>query len=165
MSKILSYNIRKIREDDRGWIRSLLIKDWGSPLIVTRGVLYQADSLLGFIAEVSEIKQGLLTYHMSDNECEIITLNSYVERHGIGSALINAIRKEASTLGCKRLWLITTNDNVSAIRFYQKRGFALVAIHRNAVDQSRRLKPEIPFIGINGIPIRDEIEIELMLDK
>jgi DNA-3-methyladenine glycosylase I len=165
MSEIPSYNIRKIREDDRNWIRGLLIKEWGSPLIVTKGVLYQADSLPGFIAEVREIRHGLLTYNISNNGCEIITLNSFVERHGIGSSLINALRKESPTLGCKRLWLITTNDNVSAIWFYQKRGFALVAVHRNAMDQSRRLKPEIPFTGIDGISIRDEIEMELILGK
>jgi hypothetical protein len=63
--------------------------------------------------------------------------------------------------GCARLWVITTNDNVDALRFYQRRGFCLVEVHRGAVDRSRvTLKPEIPAAGACGIPLRDEIELE-----
>jgi hypothetical protein len=40
----------------------------------------------------------------------------------------------------------------------------LVAVHRNALDISRELKPEIPQLGIDGVPLRDEIELEMMLD-
>ncbi|MCG0275770.1 MAG: hypothetical protein L5655_06315 [Thermosediminibacteraceae bacterium] len=50
------------------------------------------------------------------------------------------------------------------MKFYQKRGFLLVAVHRNALEQARKLKPEIPLIGIDGIPLRDEIELELPLE-
>jgi GNAT superfamily N-acetyltransferase len=159
------YRIRKIREDDREWIRNLLRKEWISNLVVSKGVLHQADSLPGYIAEANGEKQGLLTYNVSGKECEIVTLNSNIERLGIGSALINALEKEISKLGCNRLWLITTNDNTKAIRFYQKRGFSLVAVHKNAIEESRKLKPEIPLTGIDGIPIRDEIEMELLLEK
>jgi hypothetical protein len=52
---------------------------------------------------------------------------------------------------------------MNALRFYQKRGFVLVAVHRNALEQSRKLKPEIPLIGDDEIPLRDEIELEMML--
>jgi len=62
---------------------------------------------------------------------------------------------------CPRLWLVTTNDNVDALRFYQRRGFCLVCVHRGAVDHSRaHLKPEIPLAGNNRIPLRDELELE-----
>ncbi len=53
---------------------------------------------------------------------------------------------------------------MNALRFYQKRGFVLVAIHRDALDISRKLKPEIPLIGNDGIPLRDEIELEMILN-
>jgi GNAT superfamily N-acetyltransferase len=79
--------------------------------------------------------------------------------------LIDAVRQEAQRAGCKRLWLITTNDNLTALRFYQRRGFVLVAVHRNAVELSRKLKPQIPLIGEHGIPIRDEIELEMPLNN
>jgi RimJ/RimL family protein N-acetyltransferase len=65
--------------------------------------------------------------------------------------------------GCRRIWLITTNDNTAALRFYQKKGFSLVAVHRNAIERSRQLKPEIPETGNDGIPLRDEIELEIVL--
>jgi ribosomal protein S18 acetylase RimI-like enzyme len=74
------------------------------------------------------------------------------------------VKKSATLKGCRRLWLITTNDNTDALRFYQKHGFMLVAVHRNAIEESRKLKPEIPLIGNNNIPIRDEIELEMMLE-
>jgi hypothetical protein len=59
----------------------------------------------------------------------------------------------------------TTNDNLNALRFYQKRGFVLVSVHRNAVIKSRQLKPEIPLTGNDGIPLRDEIELEMLLES
>jgi len=106
----------------------------------------------------------LITYNIKVSQCEIVTLNSLVEKQGIGSGLIETVRKKASALGCKRLWLITTNDNIDAIKFYKKRGFKVAAIHKNAVNESRRLKPEIPLTGIDGVPICDEIEMELMFE-
>jgi GNAT superfamily N-acetyltransferase len=163
-SSVFLYNIRKIEETDRKWIRDFLVKEWQSPLVVTRGVIHQADSLPGFIAEIDGCKQGLITYNIKVSQCEIVTLNSLVEKQGIGSGLIDTVRKEVFTLGCKRLWLITTNDNVGGIKFYKKRGFKVAAIHKNAVSESRRLKPEIPLTGIDGVPICDEIEMELLFE-
>jgi len=106
---------------------------------------------------------ALVTYRINGNKCEIVTLNCLVEGAGIGSALIDTVREMAISAHCKRLWLITTNDNTKALRFYQKRGFSLVAIYPNALEQSRQLKPEIPLVGNDGIPIRDEIELEFSL--
>ena len=88
-----------------------------------------------------------------------------MESCGIGSGLVEEIKSVAEKGGCHRIWLITTNDNVRAIRFWQRQGFSLVAVHRNAILESRKIKPDIPETGENGIPIRDEIEMELMLKK
>ena len=136
---------------------------WAGPRIVTRGKLHHADELPGFIAIQDSKPAGLITYDIVGEWCEIVTMNSLVERTGIGSALIDAVKNAAVTVGCKRLWLITTNDNTNALHFYQKRGFQLVAVHRNAIEKSRLLKPEIPLTGNDGIPIRDEIEMEVLL--
>ena len=96
----------------------------------------------------------MLTYVPDTHE--VLTLHAAERGRGVGTALIEAA---AERLG--RLWLITTNDNVDALRFYQRRGFRLVALHRGAVDESRaRLKPEIPETGDHGIPLRDELELE-----
>jgi ribosomal protein S18 acetylase RimI-like enzyme len=94
-----------------------------------------------------------------------VTIDTKQSSRGIGTALIEAVKNAAREANCKRLWLITTNDNLNALRFYQKRGFVLVAIHRNALARSRQLKPEIPLVGAGGIPLRDEIELEMVLEN
>ncbi len=142
---------------------SLLTEHWGSARSVSRGRIYQADELPGFIAVHQNKPVGLITYNIDMKECEITTMNSLIEGKGIGSALVDAVKGVAITAKCKRLWLITTNDNTHALHFYQKYGFLLVAVHRNAIEKSRLLKPEIPLTGNDGIPIRDEIELEMKL--
>ena len=159
-SKIL---IRPIEPIDREWIIDLVIERWRSTLIVTRGVKHDTEVLPGFIAYLSEDRVGLLIYSITKGECEIITLDSLMENKGVGNMLILAARDSAIRSNCTRLWLITTNDNIPALRFYQKRGFVLVAVHKDALEISRRLKPEIPINGFDGIPIRDEIELEMIL--
>lgn len=154
--------IRPIEEINKEWITSILEKQWGSTKIITRGKLRQADKLPGYIALLDDKKVGLITYSI-ENDCEIITLDSLVQGKGIGTALLEKVKQTAKEQNCKRVWLITTNDNMKALRFYQKRGFVLSALYPNALEQSRRLKPEIPQIGIDNIPLRDEIELEIKL--
>jgi ribosomal protein S18 acetylase RimI-like enzyme len=158
-----SLEIRRLNENDRPWIEHFLAEFWHSAKVVTRGRIHPADQLPGFIARQGDERVGLVTYHRQDNECEIVTLNSLAEHLGIGSALVAAVRNVATSSKCRRLWLITTNDNLAALRFYQKRGFSLVAVHPNALEHSRRLKPEIPLVGMDGIPLRDELELEMLL--
>jgi ribosomal protein S18 acetylase RimI-like enzyme len=160
-----SFQIRPKNAADKDWTASLLAEWWAGPIIVTRGKTHQAGELPGFIAVQKEKPAGLITYRIDGKDCEIVTMNSLVEGTGIGSALTDAVKNTAATAGCKRLWLITTNDNTKALRFWQKRGFSLAAVYRNAVEQSRRLKPEIPLTGNDGIPIRDEIELEMILQE
>ena len=79
-------------------------------------------------------------------------------------ALLDAVLDRASVAGAHRVWLVTTNDNVDALRFYQRRGMRLVRLWPDAVTQARKLlKPEIPLIGAEGIPIRDELELEIRM--
>jgi GNAT superfamily N-acetyltransferase len=157
------FQIRPLNIKDRTWVADLLKEWWAGPKIITRGKVHYPDKYPGFIALVEEKPAGLVTYNIDDKDCEIVTMNSLAEKIGIGSALIDAVKDVAIKKGCRRLWLITTNDNTKALRFYQKYGMALVAVHRNAIEQSRRLKPEIPLIGDDGIEIRDEIELEILL--
>ena len=158
-----TFQIIPVSGDDKAWITSLLQEWWAGPLVVTRGKIHLADELPGFMAVHDGLPAGLITYEISGDQCEIVTMNSLVENQGIGTALIEAVHDVAINAGCQRLWLITTNDNTAALRFYQKRGFSLVAVHRNAVEKSRELKPEIPLTGNDDIPLRDEIELEIVL--
>jgi len=156
-------SLRALEERDRAWMQQRMVAEWGSEIVVAHGDILRPDDLPGFVAEFEEHPVGLLTYVVRGDACEIVTLNAWREGLGIGSTLIEAARQAAVRAGCKRLWLVTTNDNTSALRFYQKRGFVLCALRPNAVAESRRLKPEIPLTGQNGIPIRDEIELEMWL--
>jgi GNAT superfamily N-acetyltransferase len=117
----------------------------------------------GFIAEIAGTREGLITYRVRGGDLEIVSLNSMVKQKGIGTALINSVIEFAKKYEVKRVWLITTNDNINAIKFYQRRGFKIVRVYPEAVSVSRRLKPSIPEIGDHGIPISDEIELEIKL--
>lgn len=155
--------VRPAEMPDRPWIAELLRAAWASPRIVTRGRLHDGMQLPALIAEIAGRRAGLLLYRLADGECEIVALNSAIERQGAASGLLEAIQRLSRQAGCRRVWLITSNDNLSALGFYQRRGYALVAVHRGGIDQARRLKPEIPPIGLGGIPLRDEIELEYAL--
>jgi len=156
--------VRPVRAEDRDWIRRFITERWSAEVVAVHGVIYRPHELPGFVAEQVGESVGLLTYQVAGDACEIITLDSTRPGMGVGTALIEAVREAARAAGCRRLWLVTTNDNLEALRFYQKRGFVLVAVHRNAAEAARRLKPEISRLGAHGIPIRDEIELELLLD-
>lgn len=158
-----SIQIMPVSDDDKPWITSLLKEWWASPAQVIRGEIQRADELPGFIAVYDGMPAGLVTYNIVGDECAIVTMNSLQENLGIGTALIDAVQGVAENSNCRRLWLITTNDNTTALRFYQKRGFSLVAVHLDAVKKSRELKPEIPLTGNDDIPLRDEIELEIIL--
>jgi DNA-3-methyladenine glycosylase I len=155
--------IEPVTPDDRPWLAAFLTEQWGSPQLVSRGRLHDGASLPGFLARRGERWVGLITYCLEGDQCEIVSLNSLVEGCGIGTALIAAVREAARDAGCIRLWLVTTNDNLRAQAFYHKRGFILESVHRGAIAESRRLKPEIPLVASNGIPIEDELEFTLSL--
>ena len=155
--------VRPLVADDKGWIVETLETHWNSTMMVSRGVLHDVSSHRGFAAVHEGQPIGLLTYNIVSDQCEITLMQSVREGVGVGSALIDAARRTAISAGCRRLWLITTNDNLHALGFYQKRGFMLVAVHRDALSRSRKLKPGIPHTGMNGIPLRDEIELEMAL--
>ena len=155
--------LRRITEHDLPRLRQIWKKNWGDEFMVVRGVVYHPDNLEGFIAYDGPDCVGEITYAFSNGECEIVTLDSEREGQGLGTTLINAVVEEAQKKDCRRVFLITTNDNLNALGFYQKRGFELVKVYRGAVNESRKIKPGIPLIGMNNIPLRDEIELEIML--
>jgi len=157
--------VRPLQTSDRNWVASFTKSHWGSEIIVAKGRIIRPAELDGFAASKGKEPIGLLTYRIEGLDCEIVTIDSTVEGAGVGTALINAVRKIAKAKRCKRLWLITTNDNLNALGFYQKRGFRIIAVRPNAVDEARKLKPQISLKAANGIPISDELELELELSE
>lgn len=157
------FQVRALEPADQRQVAAWMAEHWGSEIMVSCGGVFRPAELPGFVAISGDQWLGLLTYHITDGACEIVTIDSLQPNAGVGIALVEAAKQAAQQAACRRLWLVTTNDNTAALRFYQKRGFALAAIHTNAVARSRQIKPEIPLTGSDGIPIRDEIELEMLL--
>ncbi len=163
MAETRQFHTVELTSDYRLWARELLEEKWGSAKIITRGRIHIAASLPGFVTILNEEPVGLVTYRIFENECEVITLNSVAAGIGVGTTLLTMVKETAIKANCNRIWLITTNDNVDAMRFYQRRGFSFAALYINALEESRRLKPELSLTGLYGIPLRDEIEFEIVL--
>ena len=155
--------VRATQASERNWVESFIKSHWGSEIVVAKDRVTRPAELDGFAALQGEKPIGLLTYRTEGPDREIVTLDSTVQGKGIGTILIDAVKQKAKVNGCRRLWLITTNDNLNALGFYQKKGFRLVALYPNALEASRKLKPEISLKASNGVPIRDELELELEL--
>jgi ribosomal protein S18 acetylase RimI-like enzyme len=150
--------VRSLTDDDRPWLTGFMTERWGVPLAAGGGRLHRLDDLPGFAAVSADgAVAGVVTYLIEADACEVVSIDSVVQGEGIGTALLEAACQAAAAAGCRRVRLITTNDNVDALRFYQRRGFALTELRRGAVEESRRMKPQIPEVGAYGIPIRDEL--------
>jgi ribosomal protein S18 acetylase RimI-like enzyme len=160
--QVTAMNVRPKTADDQPWIRDLLTQHWGGTMVVAHGQKFEVDWLPALVAEQ---RVGLATYRISDDgrEAELVTLDAAVPGRGIGTALVAGLVQLLRAQGVTILRLTTTNDNLTALRFYQRRGFRIVGVHPGAMVAARRLKPTIPERGEHGIPIRDEIELELVL--
>lgn len=151
------------RPADAARLAEFLVEGW-SQTVVGHGTVYHPAELPALVArDGTGALVGALTYHIAHAALEIVTIDARPPRNGAGTALLVAAADLARRQGLARLWLVTTNDNLDALRFYQRRGLRLVAVRPGAVDQARALKPGIPLVGAYGIPIRDELELALDL--
>jgi GNAT superfamily N-acetyltransferase len=150
--------VRDKTPTDQAWVEEVLTHAWGSTTIGVRGRLFDAAALPALIAGD---RAGLATYVIEAgcDEAELVTINALVRHQGVGTALVEGLIARLRCGSVRLLRLRTTNDKLDALRFYQRRGFRLVAMRPGAVDDARRLKPFIPAIGDHGIPIRDELDL------
>lgn len=151
--------IRPIEKTDKNWIKKVMVDAWGSEMIVA-SKLFNTLTLPGFIAETDNKPTGIVIFDITDGRLEIVSLNSILEGQGIGSALIEKVKKLAREKDLKNTWLVTSNDNIDSLKFYQKRGFRITKVYPDAIDEARKIKPEIPKIGNYGIPLKDTLELE-----
>lgn len=158
-------SIHRLTAADIPRLRLFWNEHWDAEFVVAHGTVFQPENVSGFIALDGNDWIGLITHTFLDTDCEIVSIDTLRvrENEGIGSALIEKVLEDAKANQCRRVHLTTTNDNLRALGFYQKRGFQLCALRVNALEATRKLKPEIPLIGENGIPLRDEIELEMLL--
>jgi ribosomal protein S18 acetylase RimI-like enzyme len=161
----VTLTVRPSTAGDRRWAEGLLEELMGSARAVRLGEVLEPAGLPGLVAERDGERIGLLTYIVDGDQFEVLSLYCRVENAGAGSALLRAAAGLApAERGCRRLWLLTTNDNLHALGFYQRRGLRLCALHAGSLDRDRALKPELPEINPdNRIPMRDLLELELPL--
>lgn len=156
-------HVRRAGPADRSWVVERVAETWGLP-IVSRGRVCDLAAMEMLVCTAGGERAGLATYELhGDGSCELVTIIALRRAEGVGTALLEAVAERARRHGCRRLWLITTNDNLGALRFYQRRGMHLVAVRAGAMDAVRALKPSVPAIGEHGIPLRDELVLELDL--
>jgi septum formation protein len=152
--------IRDLAEADRDWLRDLVAAEWGLPVVSTSGC-HDPGALPGLVAVSEDGGQrcGALTYRESTDGIEVVTLNSLVGGRGIGTALLREARRRADEVG-RRMFLITTNENMRAIAFYQRRGMDMVALHRDFASVVGQFKPRALDSARHGIGFRHAIEFE-----
>ena len=151
--------ITNLSEADQAWVRERTELLFSGNFLVSREVVHDPTRLPGFIAVEHGERVGVATYHIAGELCELVSIDSLCQFMGVGTELLAAVESAARAAGCARLWTITTNDNLDALRFFQRRGFLITAYRLGGMDRIRELKP-IPADGYYGIPIRDEIELE-----
>lgn len=141
----------------------LFIDNWGDDEMVVSSGTYQLSDLPGFVAYDEAEIIGVITYIIRNDQIEIISLDSFRENVGIGSQLLKELEKISEEKDITNISVITTNDNLNALKFYQKRGYNIRKVIPNAVEKARKQNPSIPQFAENGIPIRDEIVLEKYL--
>ena len=155
--------IRLKEPGDQAWIHRLLTERWGSGQVVMQGRVYDARDLPSLVAGRQD---GLATFAIDHSApiADLVTIDAVTPGQGIGSALVAALIGHLGARNIPRLRVTTTNDNLDALRFYQRRGCRILTVRPGAVDAARRLKPSIPEVGAYGIPIRDEIDLERQIE-
>jgi ribosomal protein S18 acetylase RimI-like enzyme len=157
--------VRPAGAADRGWIARRMERLWGGTVVVRRGEAVETTALPALVAWRDGVAVGLAVIAVRGDECEVVSIDADAAAEGIGTALLDAAAAAARAEGCARLWLVTTNDNLRALRFYQRRGLRLVALRPGAVEAARGLKPSIPEVGLDGIPLCDELELAMELGE
>jgi ribosomal protein S18 acetylase RimI-like enzyme len=159
---VTPYTLRRVEDADKPEVTRLLVREWGAAEVIalSLGGLVDASTLPGWLAEQDGEVVGLLTYQAAGTTADLVTINVFAGG-GIGAAMLSALVDDLRATGVTRLRVTTTNDNTRALRFYQRAGFHLTALRPGAVAESRRTKPEIPEIGLDDIPIRDELELAM----
>lgn len=156
--------LSEIQDSDRDAVAEFIQRHWDSKIVTSRGKAYYPHEHPGLIERRDGNIVGLLTYRVDHEDMHVLTLNSTLEGQGIGTSMMLQAIDTARKLQCTRMWLTATNDNLRAVGFYQRLGFRMVAIHLGAADEARKIKPQIPEVGERGVPIHDEVVMELPIE-
>lgn len=149
--------LRPIVPADETAVAAFLTARWRTRIVRLDDRPVDAARLPGFLAETAGGLAGLVTLFDEHDFSEIVTLDASPAGTGLGTALLEAADRRRHDLGLAALKVRTTNDNLDALRFYQRRGFRLTALVSEAIVIERLTDPAVPEVGRYGIPLRDEI--------
>lgn len=153
----------EMTDADRDEVGRFIERHWFSRAVVSHGEVHYPHREQAFIERRAGEIVGLLTFRVDDSGMELLTINCTIEGEGIGTQLMLSVIDKARREGCRRIWVTTTNDNLRVVGFNQRLGFRIVGVRLGAIDEARKIKPEIPHTGERGVPIQDEIVMELQL--
>ena len=158
-------DVRGLQPTDLQAASDLLDRELGGRHQARLGTFHDVLEFPGVGAWDAQQLVGVATYDVQGETAELaaIAVSDGHRLRGIGTQLIDAVVTAVRATGARDVWLVTTNDNIDALRLYQRRGFRLSELHAGAVDRARALKPAIPPEGRYGIPIRDELVLKRTL--
>jgi GNAT superfamily N-acetyltransferase len=93
-----------------------------------RSARLHALDVEGFIwRDPASGRRGLVSWWIDGERAEIVSVHAEPPGSGTGTRIMDAAEEELRRRGVKTAVLATTNDNVRALNFYQKRGYASCA--------------------------------------
>lgn len=144
-------------------LRALLRQRWGETLMMF-GRSWKLGDYDAYVArDAAGTIVRLVTTVVQKSTRLALTLDNFSEQPGIGRLLLDFVMTMGREEGARSLRVLTTNDNTPALRYFQKRGFRIVAFYPGAIAVYRQVAPTLPEIGVDGIPVRDAIELEIDL--
>jgi GNAT superfamily N-acetyltransferase len=153
--------VREATDADREAARELFERDFGRTHIVAFGEVMDVDQMPALVAVAHTDPSGALAYRLLGDALHIVALatDPMWQRSGVGAYLVAEAELLARRLKLARVVVATTNDNLPALYFYQRRGYRLTALVPESVVQHTHQQQD----GFAGIPVRDEIRLEKLL--
>lgn len=145
---------------DQEFIRKRWEETWGLPVVsIDRSYLPEDVQGLAWRDEWGEAL-GLVTWHIDGDHAELVTVDAYQQGRHIGGRLLAGAEAELRSHNVRTVSIITTNDNLRAVAFYVRHGYRIVRIELDGVERVRKIKPDVPLVGNEGLPLRDMFELK-----
>jgi len=153
--------VREATDADRVAARELFARDFGRTKIVAYGAVMDIDQMPALVAVRYADPSGALAYRLHGDALHIVALatDPMWQRSGVGGHLVAEAELIARRLNLRRLVVSTTNDNLPALYFYQRRGYRMT----DFVPSSIIMHTGQEVAGFAGIPVRDEVRLEKLL--
>jgi len=154
--------IREGEERDRPGVIALFERDFGYTNIVAFGEEVVLDDAPALVAWMKGELAGALAYRLLPDALLILALatDPMWQRSGVGGHLVAEAEGLARTKSLGRVLVSTTNDNLPALYFYQRRDFHIREVVPGGLLGHMK-DPEAR--GFGGILPRDEIRLERVL--